>query len=273
MNQEQMEAIVRTMSDEEKLDAAGMLVHCNTCNPTGVYIFKGFAWELAETITIAAGNPDIVGSTDVVLKSNEEGGTLTFMAHNLGADTSLDPSILVQGIHGNYYQWGIRNAVATAYTDAGEIPSYNTIEAPDGAWKDTVETSEDPCPSGYKVPSAAEWEAVITHNTISKVGKVSDEVSDRFNPTNFAVAIVLTNPEPAPNTNTQLILPYAGSRNESLGNLELRGRYGYYWTSSEETRRRIKPIVCEFNYSGNYEINDSKGVYGFSVRCVKIEQE
>lgn len=34
------------------------------------------------------------------------GTFLTFMDHNLGAGTALDPTVPVKAIHGNYYQWG-----------------------------------------------------------------------------------------------------------------------------------------------------------------------
>jgi hypothetical protein len=33
-------------------------------------------------------------------------GFYTFLSHNLGADTSLDPHTPVKGLNGDYYQWG-----------------------------------------------------------------------------------------------------------------------------------------------------------------------
>jgi hypothetical protein len=38
--------------------------------------------------------------------SDNSGGTYTFMSHNLGADTSLDPDIPVAGLQGAYIQRG-----------------------------------------------------------------------------------------------------------------------------------------------------------------------
>lgn len=68
-----------------------------------------------------------------------------FICHNLGADESLDPHVPVQGIHGNYYQWGRSDIVANAYTPVGDITGWNTTNAPAGAWQDATKTATDPC--------------------------------------------------------------------------------------------------------------------------------
>ncbi|PQB07569.1 hypothetical protein BST83_10660 [Polaribacter filamentus] len=40
------------------------------------------------------------------VSSDGAGGFYTFLSHNLGADTSLDPHTPVKGLNGDYYQWG-----------------------------------------------------------------------------------------------------------------------------------------------------------------------
>jgi len=90
--------------------------------------------------------PAVVAAATFVLPGNSK----AWMRHNLGADTSLDPDVPVQGIHGNYYQWGRPNVVADASTPPGSIAGWSPA-APDNYWQDATKTTNDPCPSGFRV--------------------------------------------------------------------------------------------------------------------------
>lgn len=179
-----------------------------------------------------------------------------FMCHNLGADESLDPNVPVQGIHGNYYQWGRSTVVANASTPATAISSWNTTSAPSGSWLDASKTANDPCPSGYRVPTIAQWTGVVNTslNTQSRTGTWANSV------TNFGSAIHF-----GPNASTKsLTLPAAGYRGNSDGTLYYRGNLGSYWSSAENGTGALSLYFLRSNASSG----SSTRTYGFSVRCV-----
>jgi uncharacterized protein (TIGR02145 family) len=179
--------------------------------------------------------------------------TLTFMAHNLGADNSLDPHTPVQGIHGNYYQWGILAHVADASTPATAITPWNTTTAANGAWADGSKTANDPCPTGYRVPTNAQWLLVDSYNTQTTTGSFIN------NATNFGAARHF-----GAGAN-KLTLPAAGSRTASAGALSLRGNYGYYWSSSTENLSQASHLNVT---TGNAFTSSNNRAFGLSVRCV-----
>jgi len=180
-----------------------------------------------------------------------------FMSHNLGANTALDPHTPVQGIHGNYYQWGRSTVVADASTPAGAISGWNTTTAANGAWQDGSKTANDPCPAGYRVPTRAQWAGVIANNTVSITSNNSWAAGDA----NFGSAIHW-----GPNVSTKsLTLPAAGVRDSSNGALNYRGSYGFYWSSTENGPNAY---YLYFNTSNAYADYFNFRAYGFSVRCV-----
>ncbi|MCT3947637.1 hypothetical protein HZQ32_03705 [Elizabethkingia anophelis] len=106
-----------------------------------------------------------------------------FMCYNLGADSSVNPFIAQASIHGAKYQWGRLSAGANQSVDqsnSGAIVGWNTTNASDGAWSDSNRTANDPCPTGYKVPSQSQWQALSSssNNTISYVGPWVDNSSN-----------------------------------------------------------------------------------------------
>jgi uncharacterized protein (TIGR02145 family) len=179
--------------------------------------------------------------------------TLTFMAHNLGADTSLDPDVPVQDIHGNYYQWGRSTMVATASTSSDAIVGWIKTPAANGAWVDGSKTANDPCPADYRVPTSEQWNLVVFYNTQqTTIGSFSNSA------TNFGAAKQFGS-----GANT-LTLPAAGYRNFTNGALRNRGTNGYYWSSTETGANAIN-----LNFSSSsFGANTSSRASGFSVRCV-----
>ena len=185
-----------------------------------------------------------------------------FMCHNLGADTSLNPNIPVDGINGNMYQWGRAAVVATASTTASSIAGWNTTSAPNGAWLDATKTANDPCPAGYRVPTNAQWAGVLANNVVSRTGSwANTSLILPYNSSNVGSAIHW-----GPNASTKtLTLPAAGCRSNTAGTLTNRGYVGYYWSSTETGPNAdyLNFISGSVNAGSNYTRPS-----GLSVRCV-----
>lgn len=183
-----------------------------------------------------------------------------FMCHNLGADTNADPFTPAAAVHGAKYQWGAQTGETGRYYDqssdqsnSGAIAGWNTSPKPDGSWSDTSKTINDPCPNGYRVPTSAQWQAVINNNNVERVGSWNNDG-------NYTTALYFRN---LSNVRT-LMLPAAGSRYYTDGALVNRGIYGLYWSSSE-----AKSIASYLGFgSSSVDVNNTSRAYGFSVRCV-----
>ena len=141
------------------------------------YTFKVTATNVIGTSAASAASNSVtqaVAAPTVVVNTSGT-TTLTFMAHNLGADTSYPADTPVQSIHGNYYQWGILASVADASTSSGTISGWNASAAANGAWIDGgLKTTNDPCPAGFKVSTKAQWSLVDSYNAQTTTGTFSN---------------------------------------------------------------------------------------------------
>jgi uncharacterized protein (TIGR02145 family) len=204
-----------------------------------------------------------------------------FMCHNLGANTDADPFTPSWELNGNYYQWG-RNptcfgedgidannpcsspvqgaagpwGATDAQDNAGAISGWDLNTAPDGSWADApaAKTANDPCPTGFRVPSQSQLDAVGNsnlnpRNTVGATPWISD-------PNNYSTGLSFG---PA------LFLPNAGSRKETDGELENRGSTGIYWSTTEFGSSFS--AAMQFYASGPLILNQIR-TKGYSVRCV-----
>ncbi len=181
-------------------------------------------------------------------------GTLTFMAHNLGADYSLAPDVPIQDIHGNYYQWGTLAPVADTSTPATAISGWNTTPTLPGDWTTASKTANDPCPSGFRVPTAEQWIEVVANNIRTTSGGAWS------NDGSFDKAVHFTN------GSNKLTLPAAGNRHKDDGTLNDRGGLGLYWSSNSGNAYYSK--TYEFDSSLDTPETNYNRLHGLSVRCV-----
>jgi uncharacterized protein (TIGR02145 family) len=181
----------------------------------------------------------------------------TWMDRNLGA-TQVATSSADAASYGDLYQWGrltdghqIRTSTAsvlnaTVSTDVPGNANFIVTNAGNYDWRapqnnnlwQGVNGVNNPCPSGYRLPSETELNAerlIFTQNNAAG-----------------AFASVLK-------------LPMAGFRNASDGSLLSVGSRGLFWSSlvGGNTARSL-----DFN-SSNAFINSSNRADGFSVRCLK----
>ena len=199
-----------------------------------------------------------------------------FMCHNLGANESADPFTPSWELNGHYYQWGrnptcfgrdgtddtnpcsspVYGAAApwgntTANDNAGTITGWNTTAAANGAWADGSKTVNDPCPAGWRVPTATQLTGLAnnTQNSRTLVGSWTN------NSTNYSVGYRF---------GQSLFLPAAGFRGDSNGSLLNRGFSGTYWSSTENSSRSRILLFTSIVASVGTEFR----TFGFSVRCV-----
>jgi uncharacterized protein (TIGR02145 family) len=190
-----------------------------------------------------------VGLTDVY---NHATGKV-WMDRNLGA-TQVASSSTDAASYGGLYQWGraadghqIRSSGTTSTLSSTDTPGHGLfILAPNspydwrspqntGLWQG-VSGTNNPCPSGYRLPTDAEWNA--------------ERLSWSSNNSAGAFA-------------SPLKLPLAGYR--ALDDVNAEGSIGGYWSSTVDGTYSVNLFV---DTSNAVMSSDERGI-GLSVRCIK----
>ena len=207
------------------------------------------------------------------------GGTkLKFMSYNLGAaDVVKNMTADQQAAHttpedtyGDLYQWGRMadgHEKRTSPVIAGPVSALDGNGQPTGAtigsfiangwppydWRTPQDptlwgvpkTVQDPCPSGWRVPTNAEWDAVVLNNTLTL--QSSPVPGYRISPDG--------------GTTTTLFLPAAGFRwNFNYGPFLGVGTSGIYWSSSAGIELAFMLYRSSTGFSDRAD--------GLSIRCV-----
>jgi hypothetical protein len=177
------------------------------------------------------------------------------MDRNLGASQAATSSTDANS-YGDLYQWGrgadghqCRTSPTTATLSSTDQPAHGDFIANnsgdydwrspqnDNLWQG-VNGVNNPCPSGYRLPTSAELDAE----------RLSWSNNDSFGA--FA---------------SPLKLPMAGLRGSSNGSLDFVGSYGFCWSS---TLNGTSAYSLRFHSSGANVSYGSRAV-GLSVRCLK----
>ncbi len=233
--------------------------------PIGTQIGEMQYWNGTAWVTVAAGDEGqmlsfvggvptwttVVGPTDVYNPATSK----IWMDRNLGA-SQVATSSTDAAAYGDLYQWGratdgheSRTSGTTATLATSDTPGHGnfitTGSSPydwrspqnDNLWQG-VSGTNNPCPSGYRLPTAAELE------------------EERLSWSSNNAAGAFASP---------LKLPVAGYRNYSSGSLNDVGSYGVYWSSTVNgTFSRSLNFI-----SSNAYMNSDTRAYGNSVRCLK----
>lgn len=181
----------------------------------------------------------------------------TWLDRDLGAKQVATSSTDANG-YGDLYQWGrladghqCRNSSTTNTLSSGDVPSNGAfITNSSGIWQVTTNQNlwqgsdggiNNPCPSGYRVPTLAEFfEESGTWTSQDRQGAIS----------------------------SVLKLPMGGGRNWQ-GPLDLVGFSGRYWTSTFVSGFSVKRL--SFDSNGVFEAGWAPAA-GNAVRCIKHEE-
>ncbi len=177
------------------------------------------------------------------------------MDRNLGA-TQIASSSADTSAYGDLYQWGrtsdghqCRNSATSANLSSVDQAGHGDFilttaspndwrSAPNNSLWQGVSGINNPCPTGYRIPTSAEW----NNELLSWTGTGAGEA--------FA---------------SPLKLPVAGRRGFGSGAINNVGVIGSYWSS---TVNNANAEVLYFNASGT-SINSSARAIGSSVRCIQ----
>ena len=246
--------------------AAGLQVWCTDCGTAGeLQVNNGTTWTNMIGSTASSAVPAyplgsvhcITAGAAIVDVTNPTTGK-TWMDRNLGASQVAASSSDINS-YGDLYQWGrfsdghqCRTSTTTSSNSSTDTPGHGNFILNSNSpfdWRSPQNTNlwqgvsgtNNPCPSGYRIPTYAELEAErISWGTNNAAGALA----------------------------SPLKLPMAGYRsndNDYIGDV---GSYGNYWSSTVSTAEAVKSNLLLIS-SGSVNMSYNKRAFGYSVRCIK----
>jgi len=222
--------------------------------------------------------PSTVTDADLNVYNTIRIGSQVWMASNLKTTKYNDgtTSIPNETVDGT---WG--GLSTGAYCDYDNTPSNSTTYGKLYNWyavdnnastKGASNGGKNICPTGWHVPSAAEWTTLTDYLTNNGFGyggsgsNIAKSMAAKSGWTVFGTAGTVGNDQASNNTSGFTALP--GGYRQGIGSFEYIGDHGYWWSSIEASTSHAWYRDMGYNSSNvsssNYDKND-----GFSVRCVK----
>lgn len=180
------------------------------------------------------------------------------------ADSDSEPSIYSGSVT---YEIGQNKSMGGYFFKCESDPS-DWIDIPDDSmWNSgtedaPVKTGNDPCPSGWRVPTYSELNVLITDH--------SDWPTTNDGQIGYYYSGVLTttvyDTHPLGEDKPQVFLPAAGYRNGKSGRATERDKEAFYW-SSRPSNNNTSHLLFFGQY--NVEMRNYSRADGYTVRCVQ----
>ncbi len=220
------------------IDTDPNLVPENICS--GFTIFGVTGTTLCNTVTSADGK--------------------IWMDRNLGA-SQIATSVTDTLAYGDLYQWGRLADGHEKISSGKEFDSLSDTDVPghsryimspdtpydwrapqnDALWQG-VSGINNPCPSGFRLPTEAEWETE----------------RQSWSPNNAAGAFA-----------SPLKLVAAGMRSPASGEIQEKNEKGYYWSSTVDGTNSVMLLLHIYDDDGPNAMVDGRRATGTSIRCIK----
>lgn len=206
-------------------------------------------WASGATFTMPTGAVEIKAEFSAIETTSAEINGVTWAACNVDAfgKFATNPES-----YGMFYQWN--RTTGWSSTD----PPISSPVGMDWEWTtpdgDSWDAANDPCPTGWRVPTKEEQEKLLT----------SDKVSNKWTSLDHIYGRVFTDKS----SSKSIFFPAAGARSYKNDNGELVSGYGGgdYWSSSPSSTNDVWHLHI---YSYDAVMHDnSRKTNGQSVRCV-----
>jgi uncharacterized protein (TIGR02145 family) len=185
-------------------------------------------------------------------------GTQQWMAENLKVSRYNDGTAIPKITDNNQWQNNTTGAWAYYNNDAANNAKYGKLYNWYAVSK-TTNGNKNVCPSGWHVPTDAEWTVLTDYlggNSVAAGGKLKEVGTTNWNSPNTSA------------TNTSLFTGLPGGHRFDNGNYNDIGDSGNWWSSTEFSTSNAWYRGLFYNYWYADRTNYNKKL-GFSVRCLR----